>query len=473
MRRLSFFTVLLTCLIMTGYSQNFPVARHFWLNDSSYNHTLALTSDGGYILAAARQEQGAKTRNTVAVFKLDNTYDIRHPQTLLLPNAQIIGIPVSADEKGIVNFEVHYIIESDNNGGYYVICGSLSRPGEQQKGMVIVTDLGLNIQFIREYEQVETFYSVYAIDQYYYVCGNMRDDAKRGIVMRDEISNINPIAYVTNQSWTYHKIKAKAKGGFSVSGTDKQNIGFTSFDISTLGTFSPTVNINNGQNQSYRFPRPCNSKAVLTNYPGNAPGIILSASNGNTIYTYLFNNIQNISTGQTPNAAFQIQHQNSIFLEDVNCSPNKIVWTGNYTNTQVPQTAFYASMIKPAGIISPPFPTTSVLFVNFSQRYSLHKVHFNKDFGQEFHCGGFYQHHNGDRTTFVVAPEQVPFEDGNCGKREYKNANDISRSQLQHLPVNMMLLNGVNKTWKAAGYDYWTTDCDDGILNQYNSNISK
>jgi len=459
MKRLSFFFAgMMLFLFLQQTQAQFPFARHYWINPNSYNHTLYPTSDGGYVLALVRHSRDPKVpfKNSIGILKLNSSYTIQNQQVLWFT----IGSGDDAIMDEYVNFDVHDIIEVDSNNNYYVICGSTSRPGEQRKGMVIVVDLGLKVQYIREYEQVEVFYSVYAVGNYYFVCGNMQNG--RGVVLRDEVSGStqSPTSYVTNQSWTYHKIRAKVKGGFNVSGTDGQYIGFTSFNMSSLGTFSQVPNA------SWQFSQPCNSKAVLTNYPSNALGIILSTSDGNTIYTYLFDNIQNINTFQC--SAFEIQYQNQdvILLEDINCSPNKIAWAGNYPN----QTAFYASMIKPSGIILPPFTSpTSVMFVNFNMGdYSLHKVHYNKNFDKNFHCGGFYQHYNGDRTTFVVAPEQISLDDESCGKREYENAYDYPFPPLSILRVVSGNISRKVKTWKSAEYDYQNTDCDNEILNQYN-----
>ena len=454
------------CMIVAN--AQFPFARHYWINPNSYNHTLYPTSDGGYVLALVRHSRNAERpfKNSIAVLKLDASYNIQNQRVIWLA----IGSGDDAVIDEYVNFEVHDIIESDNSGGYYVICGSVCHVGESPKGMVAVVGLGLNIQNIREYEEVETFYSVYAIDQYYYVCGNRQDG--RGIVMRDEVSTMNPIAYVTNESWTYHRVRAKNLGRdrFCVSGFNGGEIGFTAFDFSG-GNFVPDVF--GAQDESWKFSHQTNpgSRILVTNYPKNAFGLMLSVSHGNTIYNYLFDNFHTLGV------AFEIQYSNydDILLQDVNCSQGKFAWVGNYPN----QTAFYASMNVPLGIIYPPFPPTPVLFVNFSPNYSLHKVHFSGHYPPgDFHCGGFYQHHNGDRTTFVVCPEQIPPDDIHCGVRKNENAYNIPLPNppsqfLQPLPVSFIHLNGAEIKWMQTGYDYCITDCENGILDQYPDDNSK
>jgi len=504
---------------MTGYSQNFPVARHFWLNDSSYNHTLALTSDGGYILAAARQEQGAKTRNTVAVFKLDNTYDIRHPQTPLLPNAQIIGIPVSADEKGIVNFEVHDIIENAIMGdegeviSYYVICGSMRRyavsdeghectcekkcecppdrectcewkctcgggltPLTAEAGMVIVIDANLNVLSIREYPSAKTFYSVYAKDNYFYVCGKTPNTAtapSNGIFLRDELFTMNPTAYITNQPWEYHKVKLNTNGtDLLVSGTDYNEIGFTAFDIAG-GNFAPIANA------SRKFPisQPLqiNSKVVVTNDPNNPQGLILSAMVGFEIHTYLFNTY--LSPANTCVAITRLPYYppSICVLEDVNTVqatptyPNgRIAWVGNVKNIPDARAAFYISTTlsftqQPKCIIFHPFPTHP------ATHYRLHKVHYNDT---TFHCGGFYSHESSNKTTFVVAPEAVSNISCHTNEMPLDFPANLPLPRIIVFPVTSMNVSVKPNPWFETRYNFCDTNCDDTPLNNNLNNNS-
>ena len=308
-------------MLFLQYGQSQQVARHFWLNPNSYNHTLSPTSDGGYILAAARQERGATLKNTIAVFKLDNAYNIQNTNVIGLLGGSPSGFDVDVD------FEVHDVIENVGTGtnSYYVICGSISRGGPPI-GMVAIVDAGLNTQSIREYPNAEVFYSVYADGNYFYVCGKTQN--AMGIVMRDNIfpTAMPPTAYTTNQPWEYHKVKVNFNGNdLVVSGTDYNEVGFTAFNIANFATPAGLI-------ASRRFPlysnHIINSKVVVSNYPGNpwgTQGLVLSASGddgfGNAmIHTYFFGTYLGIQRG-----FIMANVQSQMFLEDVEVDINSVL----------------------------------------------------------------------------------------------------------------------------------------------------
>jgi len=441
--------------VQQGHAQTL-FKRHYWINPLSYNHTLYPTSDGGYILAAARQELGAGLKNTIAVLKLDAAY-----QTQM---TRIIGLPGGEDFNREVDFEVHDVIETINNG-FYVICGSIRHITDEgvlvECGMVTIIDMGLNVQSIREYPEVETFYSVYSEDNHYYVCGKTKNE--EGTVLQDDIFGLNPIVWITHDKWIYHKIRIKTKPlyTFIVSCTDGREIGYTAFDFSG-GNLVP-VNTT-GIDESWKIAQPLypNSKAIITNYPGNALGLILSASDGNNIYTYLFDQYQPTSMPMLF-TAFSIPC--SGIIEDINCSPNKLAWVGNYPM----QTAFYLSLtMSVPGIMMPGFlGNISVPFINFNPHppmdmayYSLHKVHYNKNFDLKFHAGGFYHYgRNNNRTTFVVAPEQAIEY---CGDVKIEYTTEFT-PPLPLIPLPLIMkdtpVNDIERTDREI--NFCPTECDD------------
>ncbi|MCL2131238.1 MAG: hypothetical protein FWH36_02095 [Lentimicrobiaceae bacterium] len=176
--------------------------RYYWLNPMSVNYTLSYpTSSGEWMLAAARQERGAPNKNTIAVFKVDNAYNIL--------DSRVIGRYWIGEEfDPNVNFEIHCIVESFNPTGHYIICGSM-RTGTAIIGVVFVLDAGLHPQFMREYPEVRNFYSVYAQDGYFFACGQTQDG--HGIVLRDNVVNAQPPpaaqAWITQVPWDYQKIR--------------------------------------------------------------------------------------------------------------------------------------------------------------------------------------------------------------------------------------------------------------------------
>jgi len=493
MRKLLVFFTGMLLFLQHGQAQ-FPIARHFWLNPNSYNHTLSPTSNGGYILAAAREELGgAGLKNTIAVLKLDNAYNIQHPQTMGT-DAQIIGLPggsPSGFDAG-VNFEVHDVTENtmvDDDGNvisFYVICGSIIKPGTQSMGMVAIVDQNLSVQSIREYPNAEVFYSVYADGNYFYVCGKTPITATafmQGIVLRDNIFVMIPTAYTTSELWEYHKIIPNNNGrDIVVSGTFKTDyfIGFTAFDIASFGTPAAVL-------ASRKFimqlpipppntiaPNP-NSRVLVANDPNNQPrGFILSAmtplwAGPNEIFTY-FSTYTGLTNGyRMSGLPFSASQQ--VFLEDMTTSPRtaafpqgRIAWVGHTMQPAANRGAFYIA----TDLSFAPLPNYIYFpsFVNPPRYSQLHKVHYNAG---DFHCGGFYTHNNAtnDKTTYVVAPEQTIIGTNSCGRQ-------MPAGSLNHLPLpGLNILNVVplipvmwlSNTGHQVQYNFCDTDCDNVPLN--------
>ena len=481
MKKVLVFLSLLICLIMTGYGQ---FKRHYWLNPMSVNYTLSYpTSNGEWMQAAARQDRNSLFKNTIAVFRMDNSY-----ATL---DSRIIGLPWSGGEEQFdpyVDFEIHCIVETQTPTGHYIICGSIRRSADMQTiGMVVVLDAALNPQDIREYPTVRNFYSVYAQGNYYYVCGQTQDG--HGIVLRDDVLNFHPsaVSYVTTIPWDYQKIKQRFDIGsniISVSGTgfsedededededevevEVEELGYTAFNV-TATNFSPLMGTI-GAIASWKFP-PVNhaigSKVVISNYPGTAgQGVILSVSDAVGIYTYLFNIHGSLLI------AFKVPCQGEV-LQDMECTqqPNqKIAWVGNFPQ----RTAYFATMDLP--LPSPnypynptPIPTgTSVRFLEFhpvpvadNAYYSLHKVHFNRPIyggDGELHAGGYYNHSDGNKTTFAVTPELV-IEEECTTEREEKT---VRFNQPHIKPLNLMNreVEVIKHTSFSKKYTFCTMDC--------------
>ena len=530
MKKLFVFFVVMTTALTASYGQG-NVARHFWLNDSSYNHTLYPTSDGGFILAAARNGRNVRVRNTIAVFKLDAAYNIQHPQTLGT-HAQIITIPNFAG--GTVSFAVHDIVENVATG-HYIICGSASSysgaigggtgddheckcgadctcghgdDGEDhececgdectcghggglhqiasERAIVVILDAGLNVQSIREYQTIRTFYSVYAENNYFYACGKTIPTAtggSNGIVLQDNMFTVptSTMSYITQQPWEYHKLKLNTNGlHLVVSGTDYNEIGFTAFDIAG-GNFA-MVNTNR-QDASWRFlidtsqfRLRTHSKVVVTNDPNHPTGLILSAQAQyqfapspvccNAILTYSFNDYQTQQQPPPPPIGHAIDNllvsSDYSFLEDVNTSPNgEIAWVGNIIVNVGDTGAFYVSTNLP---IQSTLQTNYILFTTSLLRsisyFALHKVYFTNS---GFHCGGFYNHDNNNKTTFVIEPMQAV---ANCGLLLQTSINNLLQfPQLVFLPVMQINVPVVPITWNETQYNFCNTDCDDTPLS--------
>ena len=348
----------------------------------------------------------------------------------------------------------------------------------------------MNVLSIREYPDAQTFYSVHSHKDYFYVCGIASNGgvtgSNSGIVLRDYIPtlanpNPNPTTYITTQPWEYHKIKAINNGNdIAVSGTDGNEIGFTAFDIAGRN-FVPVQTV--GQNESWKFstsqPLQVNSKVPITNDPNNSQGLILSAmtyaSTGHEIEMYMFNNYQTLSNGYTvSNLLFS--NPNVYVLEDANTSINispgeRIAWVGNIT----PVGAIGAHLNYPFFIsIDMAFQQqpTHVHFVPNSINplcyFSLHKVH---SWNGDFHCGGFYNYSNNNKTTFTVKPAQA-IGDGcaieNTTTLKF-NPNTLP-TQIDPLPITGITISVNSHSWHQKQYNFCMTDCDDTPLNNSANN---
>ena len=453
MKKLFVFLVGMMLFLQHGNGQ---FKRHYWLNPRSVNHTLSYpTSNGEWMLAAARQHPNSTLKNTIAVFRLDNAYNIR--------DSRVIGRYFSGEDfDRSVNFEIHCIVESFNPTGYYIICGSMSGGATAATiGVVFVLDAGLNPQHMREYPDVRNFYSAYAQDGYFFVCGQTQSG--QGIVLRDDVASPQPSAqvWITQDSWDFQKIRVRnnpGSGQIKISGTgffqgddgdEFQTMGYSVFDVGG-GSFTPAPNnppppphppLPPNSFASWQFPpivHGIGSKVVIANHPGGAggEGVILSVSDNYNIYTYLF--------FQHPalNAAFRVPCSNGK-LEDMECAgpgggvqTSQIAWVGNKlgTDENPQQTAYYLHMNIPMSFTPPPpypyppFPPTPTTFTYFhpfpaadNAYYSLHKVQFHRNQGDlQFHCGGYYQHYNGNKATFAVTPDLIGVdgEDTPCITRE-------------------------------------------------------
>jgi hypothetical protein len=488
---------LLFCIIQADYAQ---IARHFWLNSNSYNHTLSPTSKGGYILAAAREERGVGLRNTIEVLELDQNYQILNTMTI-----GIIGGAGDVDgfDKN-VNFEVHDVIENvnvpDNGEGFssYVICGSMSRNGSPDRGMVAIVDAGLKTQSIRDYPTAEVFYSVYAESNYFYVCGKtslFATGSNNGIVLRDDMFAMNPTAYFTSQLWEYHKIKLSTNGNdLIVSGTNWTNVGFTVFSIAG-GNFAQAVNPN-GQIISWSFPiqRPSpyqlhsNSKVVVANDPNNLRGLVLSFVQAEPVVVNFFSaeivayaiNDYNPWSAQPPQANVYILWAfTTIFvpisLEDVNSAPRNSKRYPNGGFAWVLNADFGQGSITDRGMyfvtdLSFPLSTTWIAtsWTAFSSYSRLHKVHYNPN-DDHFHCGGYYYHpNNNDITTLVVSPEQLLTAPAVCyveqGQQPASNLGYVVQPPSNSPQTIQMTIKVNSYPWHEVQYNFCDVDCDNSKL---------
>jgi len=452
MKKLFVFLVGMMLFLQHGNGQ---FKRHYWLNPRSVNHTLSYpTSNGEWMLAAARQHPNSTLKNTIAVFRLDNAYNIR--------DSRVIGRYFSGEDfDRSVNFEIHCIVESFNPTGYYIICGSMSGGATAATiGVVFVLDAGLNPQHMREYPDVRNFYSAYAQDGYFFVCGQTQSG--QGIVLRDDVASPQPSAqvWITQDRWDYQKIRvvnAPGNGQIKVSGTGfseesgEKTMGYSIFDVGG-GNFSLAANSMPPPVAypfaSWQFPPVGNhgigSKVVIANHPGGAggQGVVLSVSDANYIYTYFFFQHPQFSS------AFRIPCRGSV-LEDLECTGpgggvnvSQIAWVGNFrTAEQLSRRAYYLHMNLPITPPPFPFPGGTAMFTYFlpfpamdNAYYSLHKLYFHRPPGDlQFHCGGYYQHYNGNKATFTVTPDLIPDDEKMCVERKEVDADYLGRPRLDPL----------------------------------------
>jgi len=498
-----FFLAGIFCYMQLAEAQTSqPFARHYWLNPQGVNYTLSTpTSDRRWIIAAPRNERlsngtYATRKNTIAVFKVENAdYAILPTATSACSDeVSVIGEPNTGTGNGVFNpdvdFDVHCVVESCNPDKLYILCGSISeRPGDPYVGMVAILDASLKLQSLRRYPEVSIFYSVYAQDGYYFVCGQMQAKpyGSTAIVLRDAVSaplpqqSITAFHTINNPNWVFHKIAVRKDPNykpcsfeFSVSGrendpTKPSNMGWAVFQMS-LGFFTFS-------NAAYYFNTGyyLNSKATIANYPPVAPlsnpqGLLLSASTGSEILTYVFHDNQT----WIMDTAFKIPWQG--VLEDMDCggtgSPYPVAWVGNGKQTGGLPTADYIRSYV-AYPSSPPFPlptpTLRIYFTPFNATpgnnayYSLHKVHYNEKDGQ-FHAGGYCNEaiggtSNQNRTTFAVTPELI--KDYNiCTKRDIPETKFIDTLPPTPLPIARVYTRGWDVEGITRKYGFCTMDCE-------------
>ena len=225
-----------------------PFTKHSWLNADGVNYTLsAPTSDGNWIIAAPRRELIQKPdgtsylaprKNTIAVLRVDNPdYAITQTGPCADNEVSVIGkMMMTPAGKEVfdpeVEFEVHCVVQSINPDTAYILCGSITslidfetEDGDVvemdfKRGMVAVLNSQLELISLRHYPDVKIFYSVYAQDGYYFVCGQLQDIPQfthngRGIVLRDSITKqqITTPTYMrgfqTTTPWVFHKIAVR------------------------------------------------------------------------------------------------------------------------------------------------------------------------------------------------------------------------------------------------------------------------
>jgi hypothetical protein len=433
---------------------NLPFARHYWLNPNSVNYTLsAPTTNGDWILAAARpHQQGTTRKNTIVVFRVDNAdYAILSDTTpsACSDSVSVIGMEgLNGDFDENVDFEVHSVVQSCKPDTHYVLCGTISMDTSQQPvGMVAILDARLNLVSLRQYDEVKVFYSAYARDTSYYVCGQLQSgvggmmpNTEAGILLQDNFSAPHPGPYVfawqTANDWSFHKIIAREFP--NVTPDSYFEIGLSgSNGIDTIGwsVFHVIWNTMVAHSSGWMFPPayPINSNTTIAyygaaNHSGQGQNMLLSVSSGQEIHTYAFNNQSNII-----DTAFRIPWNGK--LEDMDCTNDsvnsqKIAWVGNGIDTQTSrQTADYIRTDMPtlslASIISfaPSGDTTNNAY------YALHKVHYFAG-DSLFHAGGYYHNYNdsndhlNDRTTFAVTPELVG--NSSCASQTAANITGIN-----------------------------------------------
>jgi len=463
-----------------------PFTLHYWLNPSGVNYTLsAPTTNGEWIAAAPRNERlsavgvtppvYAPRKNTVAVFRMSNADYTMLPTS---DDVKVFGVNTGSGFNKEVDFEVHCIVESCNPVQMYILCGSISMSEEDSPvGMVAILDAQLNLVSLRHYDDVKVFYSVYAQDGFYFVCGQMQNSyGNAAIVLRDAIVSLTPLVNITafytpnHPDWAFHKIAVRKAPGyplpcsfeFSVSGAGESEngpqIGWAVFQMS-LGFF-------NFSNAAYSFTLPNyipNSKVTIANYPSSAPlsttqGLLLSVSDGQRIHTYAFNNNQQ----QVMNGAFRIPYWYGVLTDMDYDGGDKIAWVGN--DIKPPQIAHYFRSTLTYPYSSPPPLGLNIRFTPFNQPtnayYSLHKVHY---YTGAFHAGGYYngkdEKGNYNRAVFAVTPEHV-WDNNHCTERKEINFEEEDVQLLKPISVARVYIQGQYIEYLNRTYGFCTMDCE-------------
>lgn len=481
-----------------------PFARNYWIHPVGVNYTLSTPVNNGteWIMAAPMNEQtleGTYTtnrRNVIAMFRVSYPYySIISPQGLCEGDVRVIGMKGTGTEEfdRSVEFEVHCVVQ-DCSSDTVILCGSINRAeGEKTVGMVAVMDKDFNLISLRQYEHVRVFYSVYAQDGYYFVCGQMQDYApynSTAIALRDALAapmlstNPNMWAFHTNptlfRDWAFHKIAVRnvdryiygCSPEFSVSaaGTTDENrgIGWAVFYMNTLtGSFS-------FGNAAYAIQTDYtpNSRVTIANIPRlttmNTPlmpqGILLSVSDGSNIYTYEIDN--NLSA--TINSAFRMDWNGR--LQDMDCgrvtgTQHEVAWVGNREEEQIAD--YIRTNVTYPATAAPPPPGPYYHFIPSgttlpNSYYSLHKVHYNER-SLTFHAGGYYSEGiaeaDRNRTTFAVTPERVPASN-QCTQRDMMNFHPYPIVDAVDFGCERVRIGGVELPVNDRLYNFCTMECE-------------
>jgi hypothetical protein len=174
------------------------------------------TSDGEQIIATARSENKdvEARKNTIALFRTDNQNAASDSATEVC----VIGMARGPENEFYedVDFEVHGITEARTSVPIYILCGSISIGNMLPVGMVAILDAKLNLVSLRRYQEVKTFYDVYANDACHFVCGQLQMQlGSTALVLRDSIGapeiapNIMGFYTSNRPDWAFHKIAAK------------------------------------------------------------------------------------------------------------------------------------------------------------------------------------------------------------------------------------------------------------------------
>ena len=435
------------CLQFTKVqAQGDPFKCHYWQKEHSVNYTLSYPivdadSTLKWLQAVAKHDVDGhgNFKNTIAVLKLDNYYNI--PWGI---EPKVFGKSNGGEEYDpYVNFEVHSIVQSCNPDTTYILCGSMGdeESGQTATGMVAVLNTNLDVISLREYPDTKVFYSVYAQGENFYVCGETVNNS--GIIMQDNIitPGLNRMAYV-DLNWVFHKIRAKGApceyNEINISGiyTDNigQFIGYTTYKLYPTN-FSYVDQIQVSLTFSPPLPPPPipstivpNSRVTISNYPGHKDGLILSISDDKHIYMFMFDRS---ASPLITTYGFIISDWEGV-LEDMDCAGYvssgqqyyRIAWVGNKKNPdeKPPLVADYlvADLANPS--FPPRFPSNFANIISFKPSnadetayYSLHKIHFygthNLSGDNRFHTGGYYsgrdETFNPNIATFAVTPEDV------------------------------------------------------------------
>jgi len=121
--------------------------------------------------------------------------------------------------------------------------------------------------------------------------------------------------------------------------------------------------------------------------------------------------------------------------------------------------------------ITPPFPTTAAMLLYFNPYtaepgayYSLHKVHFDKQSNptniREFHAGGYYNHSDNNRTTFIVTPERLA-SNLKCKQEWCAITSNFKPPLINPLPLHGYTVMVMALQTTSTKYMFYEVDCGD------------